>query len=273
MNWLRVGGASGDGAGAGTAREPGSERGRWGASGGPGRPGAVHGPGPAAAAHHRGHLPHPGHGRLLRGERFLEELLAVQPRLSSLVFLSPAEALVSQFKLALGLAAIGTYPVFLWQIWQLVRDRARGGSRMIYWVVPLASLLFAGGAAFAFFLVLPTTLAFFLSFASPELEAMISTSSFVNFVLYLTLPFGFLFQFPVIVYFMARVGLLSPGFLAHNRRYAILLVFILAAFLTPGTDPFSQLLLAIPMVVLYEVGHLVARLAWRRRRRAEVAQG
>jgi len=102
---------------------------------------------------------------------------------------------------------------------------------------------------------------------------MISTSSFVNFVLYLTLPFGFLFQFPVIVYFMARVGLLSPGFLAHNRRYAILLVFILAAFLTPGTDPFSQLLLAIPMVVLYEVGHLVARLAWRRRRRAEVAQG
>ena len=207
------------------------------------------------------------------GERFLEELLAVQPRLSSLVFLSPAEALVSQFKLALGLAAIGTYPVFLWQIWQLVRDRARGGSRMIYWVVPLASLLFAGGAAFAFFLVLPTTLAFFLSFASPELEAMISTSSFVNFVLYLTLPFGFLFQFPVIVYFMARVGLLSPGFLAHHRRYAILLVFILAAFLTPGTDPFSQLLLAIPMVVLYEVGHLVARLAWRRRRRAEVAQG
>src|SRR5690606_22165271 len=153
-------------------------------------------------------------------ERFLEELLAVQPRLSSLVFLSPAEALVSQFKLALGLAAIGTYPVFLWQIWQLVRDRARGGSRMIYWVVPLASLLFAGGAAFAFFLVLPTTLAFFLSFASPELEAMLSTSSFVNFVLYLTLPFGFLFQFPVIVYFMARVGLLSPGFLAHNRRYA-----------------------------------------------------
>lgn len=204
------------------------------------------------------------------GERFLEDLLAMQPRLSSLVFLSPTEALVSQFKLALGLAAIGTYPVFLWQVWQLVRDRARGGSRMIYWVVPLASLLFAGGAAFAFFLVLPTTLSFFLSFASPDLEAMISMSSFVSFVLYLTLPFGLLFQFPVVVYFVARVGLLSPGFLAHNRRYAILLVFILAAFLTPGTDPFSQLLLAIPMVILYEVGHLVARLAWRRRRRAEV---
>lgn len=212
-------------------------------------------------------------GAFFAAQRFLEDMLELQPRLSSLVFLTPAEALVSQFKLALGLAAIGTYPVFLWQVWQLVRDRARGGSRMIYWVVPLASVLFAGGAAFAFFLVLPTTLSFFLSFASPELEAMISMSSFVSFVLYLTLPFGLLFQFPVVVYFVARVGLLSPGFLAHNRRYAILLVFILAAILSPGTDPFSQLLLAVPMVILYEVGYLVARLAWRRRRRAELQPG
>src|SRR5690606_41364637 len=107
------------------------------------------------------------------------------------------------------------------------------------WLAPLASLLVAGGATFAFYLALPATLRSSLSLACPELEAMISTSSFVDFVLYLSLPFGFLFQFPVIVYSMARVGLLSPGFLAHNRRYAILLVFILAAFLTPGTDPFS----------------------------------
>lgn len=202
------------------------------------------------------------------GGRFLEDLLIVQPGLSSLVFLTPTEALVSQFKLALGLGTIGTYPVALWQTWQLVRQRARGGSRMIYWVVPLASLLFGGGAAFAFFIVLPSALGFFLSFSSPELEAMISMNSFVSFVLYLTLPFGLLFQFPVLVYFGARVGLLSPGFLSHNRRYAVLLVFILAAILTPGTDPFSQVLLAVPMVVLYEVGYLVARIAWRRRRKS-----
>ncbi|BAS29126.1 twin-arginine translocase subunit TatC [Limnochorda pilosa] len=200
------------------------------------------------------------------GGRFFEDLLAVQPRLTSLVFLTPTEALVAQFKLALGLGVVATYPVALWQAWQLVRERARGGSRMIYWVVPLASLLFAAGGAFAFLVVLPSALAFFLSFSSPELEAMISMSSFVNFVLYLTLPFGMLFQFPVLVYFVARVGLLSPGFLSHNRRYAILLVFIIAALLTPGTDPFSQVLLALPMLVLYEVGYLVARIAWRRRR-------
>ena len=124
-------------------------------------------------------------------------------------------------------------------------------------------LLFAFGVLFAYFGILPLVLNFFIYIAGANLDTMFKVDQYVGFVMAFTLPFGIVFELPILVFFLTKIGVVNYQWLAKNRKYALLVIVILAAALTPGPDPISQIMMAGPVYVLYEVSIQVSRLAGR----------
>jgi sec-independent protein translocase protein TatC len=151
------------------------------------------------------------------------------------------------------------------------RRIGKTSRRQLYLILSLGVLLFASGTAFAATVVVPGVLSFFMSFASDRVRPLLALGNYVAFIFATVVPFGLVFQLPLTIAALARFGVLSPQVLARNRRFVILIIFILAAVLTPP-DVVSQLLMAAPLMVLFEVGVLLARVAWRSRR-SETATG
>jgi sec-independent protein translocase protein TatC len=128
-----------------------------------------------------------------------------------------------------------------------------------------ASLLFLVGASFCFLFVLPFAMGFLLTYKTESMTPMLSVGNYVDFCLKFILAFGAVFELPIVIVFLTRVGIVSPQTLAKNRKFAILFAFIIAAILTPTPDAFNQTLMAVPIIVLYEAGILVSRLFVRRK--------
>ena len=128
----------------------------------------------------------------------------------------------------------------------------------------IGSLLFIGGGAFSLFVVTPYAIQFLLSYARPGLQPMITLQNHVDFLLKFTLAFGAVFELPLALTILARVGVVNSKMLARNRKYAILGAFVAGAVLTPTPDAFNQALMAGPLILLYEVGIICARIFGRR---------
>ncbi len=178
-----------------------------------------------------------------------------------LVFLTPTEAFWVYMKVALIAGMVLALPVVLYQIWAFIAPGLHAHEKR--YAVPfviIGSVFFLLGASFAQFVVIPFAMRFLVSFPGPDLAPMISIGSYVDFVLKFTLAFGAVFELPVIITLASRMGLITPQFLAKNRKYAILVNFIIAAVLTPTPDVFNQTLMAGPLIVLYELGIISARL-------------
>jgi len=191
-----------------------------------------------------------------------------------LIFIGLGEAFVTQVKLALAAGFVLALPVVLWQVWGFVVPALRPEERRVVGVTALVSLLmFFAGAAFAYFTVFRFAARFLITVAGPGLKPMISVGHYVSFLISFLIPFGLAFELPVVVYFLARWGLVSSSWLARNRRPVIVIVFVVAAALTPGPDVFSQLLMAGPLLALYEVSILVARVAGGRAAVVRAAHG
>lgn len=177
------------------------------------------------------------------------------------VFLSPTEAFMSYFKVAFFVGIVLASPVILYQIWRFVSPALKDKEkREALLLLPFSIALFLGGAAFAFFLVIPWALNFLINFAGPEVFPVLSISKYLSFVVMLTIVFGVVFELPVAVLFLAKIGLITPSFLRKNRKFAILIIFIAAAVLTPTPDAFTQLLMAVPLMVLFEISIWIAKL-------------
>jgi len=186
----------------------------------------------------------------------------------NLVFLAPAEAFVVQLKVALVTGLFLAAPVIFYQFWRFVRPALQKHEvKYLGVAVVVSSVLFAVGVAFAYLVVVPVAMKFLLSFESPKLHAMISISEFVGTVGAFLLACGVIFQLPVIMFFMTKLGVITPKLLMKNQRIAVVLVFIVAAILSPP-DVFSQILMAIPLLVLFELGVLASLLAKPRRKPA-----
>jgi sec-independent protein translocase protein TatC len=184
----------------------------------------------------------------------------------NLVFLAPAEAFVVQLKVALVTGLFLAAPVIFYQFWRFVRPALQKHEvKYIAVAVVVSSVLFAVGVAFAYLVVVPVAMKFLLSFESPKLHAMISISEFVGTVGAFLLACGVIFQLPVIMFFLAKLGVITPKLLMKNQRIAVVLIFIVAAILSPP-DVFSQVLMAIPLLVLFELGVLATLLAKPRRK-------
>lgn len=186
--------------------------------------------------------------------------LLQQGSLPGFVFLVPTEAFTVRVKVSLFLGFVAALPVALWQ---LSRFAARAlGVRASRWTVPLVLIsyaLFLSGIAFGYRCVLPYALKFFLSFSGDTLRPMITFSSYVSFVAGATVPFGLVFQLPVVIGALARAGVITYQAMRKNRGYIIVGAFCLAAVLTPA-DVFSQVALAVPIIILFEIGAVVALL-------------
>ncbi len=184
----------------------------------------------------------------------------------TLVFLAPAEAFWMHLKISLISGLILSLPFIFYQLWKFVSPGLlEKEKRYVIPFVVVTSSLFMIGTAFCFFIVLPFAMNFLLTYKTESMVPMISVERYVDFCLKFILAFGAVFELPVIILFLARMGIVRPDTLARHRKYAILGAFVLAAILTPTPDAFNQSLMAVPIILLYEFGIVVARIFVRRK--------
>lgn len=195
-----------------------------------------------------------------------ENLLVIlsAPMREQLYMLAPTEAFVIYLKLALFGAIVISMPMTLYQAWTFIAPGLYAHEKK--YAVPfvfLGSFLFIIGGYFCYRVVLPFGLAFLLDHSGGLIKPVISVKSYVAFVTWMILVFGAIFELPLVVIFLAKLGLVNPAMLRRGRRYAIVGAFILGAVLTPTPDIFTQSLLAGPLLVLYEVSIWGAVLVWK----------
>jgi len=180
----------------------------------------------------------------------------------SLVFLSPEEALWADLKVSLFVGFLVALPIILYHVWRFISPGLLPDERSVY--LPflfLAVLFFFIGAGFAYAVAIPFAIHFLVDYGRQRgVVPQLSITLYVDFYIKLLMAFGLVFQLPVAMMLFSRTGLLTPAFLAHNRKYAILAAFFIAAVLTPTPDIFNQCLMAIPLILLYEAGILAIRL-------------
>jgi sec-independent protein translocase protein TatC len=206
-------------------------------------------------------------------EHLLSFLTRPVPADVQLIFTTPTGAFLVSIKVAIIFGILASLPVIFYQIWAFVSPGLLEKEiRLAVMVVASATLCFLLGFAFAYFIILPFGLRFLFSFQTSYLEPMPDISSYVGFAGRLFLAFGIVFELPLLSFLLSKMGLLKPDFLKKQRRYAIAAIFILAALLTPP-DVITQLLLAAPLILLYEVSIWISTAVNRKRKNAEVPEG
>jgi sec-independent protein translocase protein TatC len=183
-----------------------------------------------------------------------------------LITLTPTEAIITRIKVALVSGLVLAFPIVLWEIWAFVAPGLLNTERRF--AVPLMAVsvcFFLAGGVFAYLVVWPVAVSVLQTFVVPGVVNRWSVAKYVALEMRLLLAFGAIFQVPVAIFFLTRMGLVSPAFLRRKRPYAVVITLILAAVLTPP-DVLTQLMLAIPLVVLFEVGIWVSVLANRGRK-------
>ena len=163
-------------------------------------------------------------------------------------------------------AIILTSPWILYQLWKFVEPGLREKEKKyVSGIVVSTTFCFLTGVSFAYFLLLPYMLQFFTTFGTPSIVNMISVGEYMSFVVQLILLSGLIFELPMISYFLARFGIMTPAFMRHYRRHSIVAILIIAAIVTPTTDPITMLVFAVPMFLLYEISIWIAGIASRKR--------
>lgn len=208
---------------------------------------------------------------------FIEQIMAVITRPLetqgiNLVVTALTEGIFTKFKISIIAGTILASPIIIWQIWRfIVPALYPHEKRYLAILVPVSVFLFIGGVLFAYFTVFPLAVFVLIQLAS-EFEPMLTISKYLSFTLAFLIPFGLVFELPLVVYFLTSIGVITPEWLLRNRKYAIVITVILAAVLTPGPDPISQMIMAAPMVILYEAGILVSKVVMKKRiKRQETA--
>ena len=197
-------------------------------------------------------------------ERMFEILVAplssVMAEGDTLIFTGLPEAFFTYLKVALLGGIMLAAPVLFYQFWMFVSPGLyRREKKILFPIVVLSSFFFVGGALFGYFIVFPWGFKFFLGFATEHIRPMPSMKEYLSFSSKLLIAFGLVFELPLVLTFMARLGLVSVEFLKKNRKYALLLFFAGAAILTPP-DVVTQIMMALPLMLLYEVSIVGARI-------------
>lgn len=175
-------------------------------------------------------------------------------------FFSVAGPFLAHVKLALFAAVFLLMPWLMTVLWRAMGKPFGVAGGQLFFFIFFTCLLFYAGTLFCYFVTLPFGINFLLGFASEELRPVISISRFVNFVTLFILAFGLIFELPIFMVFLARTGLCTRNFFERNRRYAILVIAIVAAMLTPTPDVVNMALMGGPLYLLYESGIIILRL-------------
>jgi sec-independent protein translocase protein TatC len=193
--------------------------------------------------------------------RFLKLLIAPAGNVRP-VFLTPTEGFITYMRVAL-LSGLGlAMPVIVYQILRFIAPGLKVNERKyVYVALPVAAFSFIAGIAFAYFILLPAALNYLGNFGSEIAEARWAVGEYIAFVTSLLFWIGVVFETPLLAYILAKLGIVTPKLLSSNRKYAILIIAIVSAVITPTADPFNMLLLMAPLVVLYEISIWVTKLA------------
>jgi sec-independent protein translocase protein TatC len=185
-----------------------------------------------------------------------------QPYGDRLVGLGPTENVVTYFRVALISGATLAMPFIVYQLLAfIIPGLTRAERRWIYLSLPFITLLFLGGILFAWYIMIPAAIGFLADFRSDLFSNEWRAKEYISFVTSLVFWIGVSFQMPLIVFILAKVGLVTPGFLARNWRFAIVIVAIISAVITPTVDPFNMALLMLPLLGLYGLSIILAMLA------------
>ncbi|GAB6076412.1 twin-arginine translocase subunit TatC [Desulfurobacterium crinifex] len=193
---------------------------------------------------------------------FLEKPLPEDLR-GKLIFLSPPEAFFTALKVSFFAGILIALPFVLYQAWKFIEPGLyEHEKKFILPFIFFSLLFFFGGAFFAYFVILPFGLKFLLGFMGDLLTPQITVGSYISFVIQMILAFGFVFLLPVVVWLLSKLGVINYRMLENNRKYAILVIFVIAAVLTPP-DIFSQVMMALPLLGLYELSIWIAKITGR----------
>jgi len=187
-------------------------------------------------------------------------LLKVMPPEHGLIFTGLPEAFFTYLKVALVAAIFAAAPVILYEIWRFVAPGLYSKEKK--YILPfvfLSTIFFVGGALFGYYVVFPFGFSFFVGFATDFIRPMPSVKEYFSFASTMLFAFGVVFELPVFTMFLSRIGLINYKMLTRQRKYAFLAVFVVSAVLTPP-DVMSQLMMAVPLLILYEISIIVARI-------------
>jgi len=196
-------------------------------------------------------------------------LMSMMPAGGTLIFTSVAEAFFTYMKVGFIGGVILASPFILYQIWAFIAPGLYRNEKK--YVVPFVlggSLFFTLGVLFGYYVAIPVGFRFLLGFASDFIKPMPSMKEYLTFTIKFLLAFGLVFEFPVVLVLLARIGVVDAKMMAKQRKYAILLVFILAAAVTPSPDLLTQVLTAIPLIGLYELSILLSRIFGKKKKEA-----
>lgn len=182
-----------------------------------------------------------------------------------LAILGPSDILWVYFLLASVVALAGTIPIAAHQIWLFVRPALKESEQKITLAyIPALFLLFVGGISFGYSIIFPIVFQFLLSLSEGVMMTYFTTDKYFRFVVHMTLPFGFLFELPVVMMFLTSLGVLNPYRLQKMRKYAYFILILTAVFITPP-DFLSDILVVIPLLFLYECSVLLSKVVYRRK--------
>lgn len=177
-----------------------------------------------------------------------------------LAFFTVAEPFLAHITISLGMTIFTIMPMLSYFLWRALAKPFSLSRLLVFWFVFFSCFLFYSGAAFCYFITLPFGINFLLDFQTEQLKPVISISEFVSFVSIFVLAFGLIFELPIFMIFMAKIKILPRSFFEKNRRYAALVISVIAALLTPTPDIFNMMLMGIPLYMLYEVGIIALKL-------------
>ncbi|MES0279217.1 MAG: twin-arginine translocase subunit TatC [Dehalococcoidales bacterium] len=198
--------------------------------------------------------------------QIFEFLLAPGPEDMQLQAIELMENLSAIFRVCLTAGFVIAMPFIVYQVFAFLAPALRPSEkRYVYTAIPFIGGLFISGVAFAYYVALPAALGFLLSFGSDIATPEIRISNYINIVTRLLVAVGISFEMPIIIMVLARVGIVTPEWLAGKRKIWLVVAFILGALITPTFDPINQTIIAIPLIVLYEVSIILARIVRRRK--------
>jgi sec-independent protein translocase protein TatC len=183
----------------------------------------------------------------------------------NLIYIEMTEMVSTYMKVCLTSGIILAMPYLIYQFLMFVSPALTyKEKKYVYLILPWIALMFIGGVVFGYFVLIPPAMKFLISFGSDIATPQIRIGNYISVVTRLLLAIGFVFELPVVTTFLSRLGVITPKWLADKRKPAIILAFLLAAILTPTVDPINQSLVAVPLIILYEVSIWLAKLVQRK---------
>ncbi len=196
---------------------------------------------------------------------FLVESVLLKPAIDNniaLQNLKPFGQIFLYFQIAIIAGIILSIPNIFYQLWKFISPALRKNERKyILAIVVFSSICFLLGIFFAYFVMLPLTLSFASQFGTTAIKNEFAIDEYMSIIISVMLAAGFVFELPMLSFFLSKLGILTPDFMKKYRKHSLVIILVAAAILTPGTDPVSQVILAVPLFLLYEISILVSKLS------------